>query len=139
FFFVQAEDGIRDRNVTGVQTCALPICLVSRRPFANAGPPGFDWPVPLPTGPLLLPSEMMFPHRYRILRAGRRKSLGFWTSSHLTDSRGYRLWPGQERPNSRFEWLKSSPRVPSSWICAVTTQNLQRWLRRLRNARSCVG
>src|SRR5699024_2753295 len=28
FFFFQAEDGIRDRNVTGVQTCALPIfCL----------------------------------------------------------------------------------------------------------------
>src|SRR5438067_13686996 len=26
-FFFQAEDGIRDRNVTGVQTCALPICL----------------------------------------------------------------------------------------------------------------
>src|SRR5699024_11362455 len=24
-FFLQAEDGIRDRNVTGVQTCALPI------------------------------------------------------------------------------------------------------------------
>src|SRR5699024_12686422 len=28
FFFFQAEDGIRDRNVTGVQTCALPICLL---------------------------------------------------------------------------------------------------------------
>src|SRR5207249_5747770 len=27
FFFFQAEDGIRDRNVTGVQTCALPIYL----------------------------------------------------------------------------------------------------------------
>src|SRR5437868_15219947 len=26
FFFFQAEDGIRDRNVTGIQTCALPIC-----------------------------------------------------------------------------------------------------------------
>src|SRR5699024_11488277 len=26
-FFFQAEDGIRDRNVTGVQTCALPISL----------------------------------------------------------------------------------------------------------------
>src|SRR5437667_9369681 len=26
FFFFQAEDGIRDRDVTGVQTCALPIC-----------------------------------------------------------------------------------------------------------------
>src|SRR5699024_3120477 len=27
-FFFQAEDGIRDRNVTGVQTCALPICAI---------------------------------------------------------------------------------------------------------------
>src|SRR6266498_5285922 len=25
FFFFQAEDGIRDADVTGVQTCALPI------------------------------------------------------------------------------------------------------------------
>src|SRR5690606_40122317 len=30
FFFFQAEDGIRDFHVTGVQTCALPI-LVSDR------------------------------------------------------------------------------------------------------------
>src|SRR6267154_5539268 len=28
FFFFQAEDGIRDGRVTGVQTCALPICAV---------------------------------------------------------------------------------------------------------------
>src|SRR5260221_4683853 len=28
FFFFQAEDGIRDHCVTGVQTCALPICEV---------------------------------------------------------------------------------------------------------------
>src|SRR5205823_11779541 len=26
FFFFQAEDGIRHKLVTGVQTCALPIC-----------------------------------------------------------------------------------------------------------------
>src|SRR6266700_2893398 len=26
YFFCQAEDGIRDFHVTGVQTCALPIC-----------------------------------------------------------------------------------------------------------------
>src|SRR2546422_2904289 len=26
-FFFQAEDGIRDVAVTGVQTCALPICI----------------------------------------------------------------------------------------------------------------
>src|SRR5438876_8162903 len=29
FFFFQAEDGIRDGRVTGVQTCALPICSSS--------------------------------------------------------------------------------------------------------------
>src|SRR5690625_6839460 len=30
FFFFQAEDGIRDGHVTGVQTCALPIFLPDR-------------------------------------------------------------------------------------------------------------
>src|ERR1017187_8760426 len=30
FFFFQAEDGIRDTSVTGVQTCALPICSPRR-------------------------------------------------------------------------------------------------------------
>src|SRR5207245_7635140 len=34
FFFFQAEDGIRDATVTGVQTCALPIFGVER---ANRG------------------------------------------------------------------------------------------------------
>src|SRR5882762_2538899 len=29
FFFFQAEDGIRDSSVTGVQTCALPICVLT--------------------------------------------------------------------------------------------------------------
>src|SRR2546430_5173859 len=32
FFFFQAEDGIRDLTVTGVQTCALPISIASRVP-----------------------------------------------------------------------------------------------------------
>src|SRR6266496_4344869 len=31
FFFFQAEDGIRDLYVTGVQTCALPISQFGRR------------------------------------------------------------------------------------------------------------
>src|SRR3712207_4485492 len=30
FFFFQAEDGIRDIGVTGVQTCALPICVITK-------------------------------------------------------------------------------------------------------------
>src|SRR6266511_5970218 len=32
FFFFQAEDGIRDFHVTGVQTCALPILLPGQTP-----------------------------------------------------------------------------------------------------------
>src|SRR5256885_16395679 len=35
FFFFQAEDGIRDYKVTGVQTCALPIYLRSLPPRAG--------------------------------------------------------------------------------------------------------
>ena len=35
FFFFQAEDGIRDWSVTGVQTCALPIFYMSG--FGAAG------------------------------------------------------------------------------------------------------
>src|SRR5438445_8344790 len=31
FFFFQAEDGIRDIGVTGVQTCALPILIAYQR------------------------------------------------------------------------------------------------------------
>src|SRR5256886_9174684 len=35
FFFFQAEDGIRDLTVTGVQTCALPISHVVRGVLAR--------------------------------------------------------------------------------------------------------
>src|SRR5699024_11634942 len=35
-FFFQAEDGIRDRNVTGVQTCALPISAPLITPLISA-------------------------------------------------------------------------------------------------------
>src|SRR5205807_5573678 len=35
FFFFQAEDGIRDYKVTGVQTCALPIYLFCQMNSAN--------------------------------------------------------------------------------------------------------
>src|SRR6266513_3639335 len=40
FFFFPAEDGIRYRNVTGVQTCALPIYpqrLEEEGPYAAVG------------------------------------------------------------------------------------------------------
>src|SRR5207249_7436456 len=60
FFFFQAEDGIRDRNVTGVQTCALPISIpdhflnipavatVSYRLSARLAAEGeFTWMIPV--------------------------------------------------------------------------------------------
>src|SRR5256885_8411431 len=36
FFFFQAEDGIRDYKVTGVQTCALPIYPLGRENVQDA-------------------------------------------------------------------------------------------------------
>src|SRR5690606_39466404 len=47
FYFFQAEVGIRDFHVTGVQTCALPICSPRGRPAgarAHAAPRGPDGP-----------------------------------------------------------------------------------------------
>src|SRR5437762_12053392 len=37
FFFFQAEDGIRDTSVTGVQTCALPISMYGTSTLIEAG------------------------------------------------------------------------------------------------------
>src|SRR6266576_2066261 len=39
FFFFQAEDGIRDLYVTGVQTCALPISAYRARAMRSSAPP----------------------------------------------------------------------------------------------------
>src|SRR5205807_6252919 len=36
FFFFQAEDGIRDYKVTGVQTCALPISTAAAHATSSA-------------------------------------------------------------------------------------------------------
>src|SRR2546430_6401479 len=50
FFFFQAEDGIRDLTVTGVQTCALPISVIGQRdrdrPCWGRGCDDRDAPVP---------------------------------------------------------------------------------------------
>src|SRR5256885_11404745 len=40
FFFFQAEDGIRDYKVTGVQTCALPIFLAAQAALRAKGQAG---------------------------------------------------------------------------------------------------
>src|SRR5690606_39587236 len=42
FFFFQAEDGIRDFHVTGVQTCALPILDIGGRHVGRRAVDAFD-------------------------------------------------------------------------------------------------
>src|SRR3712207_9421841 len=75
-FFFQAEDGIRDIGVTGVQTCALPIYREDGRRRARQGQPallGLDQPagqgqadaVPVPA--VGLAGEQ---HALRVLDAG---------------------------------------------------------------------
>src|SRR3712207_128848 len=54
-FFFQAEDGIRDIGVTGVQTCALPISL----PFETVGEGLLEPPTII--GALLLASTLLQP------------------------------------------------------------------------------
>src|SRR5436189_4887231 len=66
FFFFQAEDGIRDTSVTGVQTCALPISRMIRRSVSSWLSPGPRVPMPPPV-------------RDRCVQ--RRVSRGSWYSS----------------------------------------------------------
>src|SRR5699024_12123304 len=97
-FFCQAEDGIRDRNVTGVQTCALPICHLSSwesdgicacvnelsKSGGGQGPPKVKvivgdswtvcWPGPRHTGSCACPSSTHARDRKSVVR-GRRGAL----------------------------------------------------------------
>src|SRR5690606_40754428 len=41
-FFFQAEDGIRDFHVTGVQTCALPICVFQAQLLVHRDAQGLE-------------------------------------------------------------------------------------------------
>src|SRR6266576_5539024 len=54
FFFSQAEDGIRDLYVTGVQTCALPI---SRPQYASGPITSLPWMVTRPRSTMGARSE----------------------------------------------------------------------------------
>src|SRR5206468_6008669 len=55
FFFFQAEDGIRDLIVTGVQTCALPICGGCRSCGGGATPTSDTLHLALINDPILNP------------------------------------------------------------------------------------
>src|SRR6266540_5660901 len=84
-FFFQAEDGIRDRDVTGVQTCALPISRWRSEPWRSprpgapgllatpgSSPPGAPWlrfrargrPVGLEATPTVRVARRAHKHRF---------------------------------------------------------------------------
>src|SRR5438093_862169 len=99
-FFFQAEDGIRDWSVTGVQTCALPICLppsqscgggVLALPVGRARALLQLWDGGKPARPLAGPGGHRAPGRARVRR---RVSGGILVFAH-----------GISPLNPPFEWI----------------------------------
>src|SRR6266513_2758773 len=80
FFFFQAEDGIRVRNVTGVQTCALPI---------SSGPSAVTWS---PDGRDVI---------YSMQGALWRQQIGSGVAVQVTGDAGYDYQPDWS-PDGRF-------------------------------------
>src|SRR5207245_6059618 len=76
-FFFQAEDGIRDATVTGVQTCALPIWIFPDGSWSNR-----NGPVPRHD----LRRHDLSPRR-AIRRDGRVATAGFRGAGHLERAR----------------------------------------------------
>src|SRR5699024_11368861 len=71
-FFFQAEDGIRGRNVTGVQTCAIPISnlFMVESPFPTMGL-GLVWGNGTPCHTAMLPqNDAGFQYSYNIHHLG---------------------------------------------------------------------
>src|SRR5437763_4673532 len=83
FFFFQAEDGIRDTSVTGVQTCALPIWLPNafgkpRAPPARGLPNAFG----SPSFPVRLPRPTRSEERRVGKECSRRSGEEQWINSY---------------------------------------------------------
>src|SRR5437762_6392605 len=78
FFFFQAEDGIRDTSVTGVQTCALPISSGRTRVAPGVAAPRFAVPCGFAIPPRLRshrpPFARLRPPRDTVLGEARRRS-----------------------------------------------------------------
>src|SRR5205807_4371432 len=89
FFFFQAEDGIRDYKVTGVQTCALPILREVHRPRNDDGDVGPAGGAREPNG---VPAEGIRDHpgdtAARVLRSeerrvGKERRSLWWRHQHI--------------------------------------------------------
>src|SRR5437879_11519852 len=107
-FFFQAEDGIRDTSVTGVQTCALPICCPAalslvrlrgdRQPSACPARRGLL----LRRGPDGLPAAMTIADRLAKLDwEAIEQSLGEWRSEERRVGKERRDRGGRERDEEK--------------------------------------
>src|SRR5437867_7023091 len=108
-FFFQAEDGIRDRTVTGVQTCALPIYSGHERvpPFTVCGSQAIAAPSRRTQRcraeprarcrPLVIPPNAASPNERLIDEIGRascRERVKIWVRAAFGDERSQpREWP----------------------------------------------
>src|SRR5699024_12226037 len=78
FVFFQAEDGIRYRNVTGVQTCALPIWIILYCTECSFLCTGKAWriknhKIKQQLFPLCIPEIIKYIHDDNILRSEERR------------------------------------------------------------------
>src|SRR2546430_12639243 len=86
FFFFQAEDGIRDLTVTGVQTCALPIFSV-----IDELPPGRT-----PVQTVVVPEPRRVEVVARIAEACRAGRQAYWVCPLIDESRSEERRVGKE-------------------------------------------
>src|SRR2546430_5809388 len=105
FFFFQAEDGIRDLTVTGVQTCALPISLHAPAVlFLDEPTSGVD--------PLM---RREFWHHINALTA---KGVAVVVTTHFMEEAEYcdrigLIWRGRKIAEGTPDELKASVRSPA--------------------------
>src|SRR5690606_39335885 len=96
-FFFQAEDGIRDFHVTGVQTCALPICTKAE---VEHWLDGFEAEQPALAVARLRPSIFLGPQGRRSISAFQR-----WWFPYLGDGkRSEERRVGKERRAGGAAW-----------------------------------
>src|SRR5690349_24005705 len=100
FFFFQAEDGIRDLYVTGVQTCALPIC----RGRGQARPVAVD------------PAEPRAP-------AGRRRRARLHARARLQRGGGAAGIRARVLPEVRSEERRVGKECRSWWTAYIEREN----------------
>src|SRR5699024_7875611 len=138
FFFFQAEDGIRDRNVTGVQTCALPIysiesCeewqshrkkqpLITVHFYKRSG----IYILICKNNSLPIPATILdhlFVKYGKTTKAGKHKGLGTKIIDDIVKSQKFNPTPSSEKVEERENIIKrdfSTTMINQKWVGDIT-------------------